>query len=68
MNATLQNVDSIKCPICGKSGFQKCAHFMGWTNDGRTMGCGSGEYVEEIPENAVIVKTGVSARVYCDVR
>ena len=49
------------CPYCQGD---RCRHFLGWTDDGRTYSWSADTGPFNIPEDAVIVKTGVSARVY----
>lgn len=65
MNAT-EKTYTVDCPICGE---EECSHFLGWTEDGRTIGDpvqGRSALVdpEPIQPSDRIVNTGVSARVY----
>lgn len=61
------------CPFCTKQGQFPCSHFVGWTEDGRSIPAatvyGKGEktfhYAPQlIRDTDVVVKTGVSARVF----
>jgi hypothetical protein len=51
-----------KCPLCGCT---FCRHWIGWTEDGRTIELKAGGTAPLLPADRVI-KTGVSARVYRD--
>jgi hypothetical protein len=54
------------CPICAET---DCEHFIGWTNDGKTIEFRGNKIANEpLQETDLIVKTGISARVYREVR
>jgi len=61
------SVSVLACPICH---CRQCSHFVGWTEDGRTLEHATkltrlgAVAVEEVLPTDTVVKTGVSARVY----
>lgn len=56
------------CPFCGE---KDCRHFIGWTDDGRTIELrketvGSPHRFQKLLDTDRTVNTGVSTRVYRD--
>ena len=57
------------CPFCQATDEKPCMHFVGWTDDGRTINewrvmPGIAHGPKNISSDDRIVTTGVSARVY----
>ncbi len=54
------------CPICREdcTANKACAHFIGWTEDGINIVPRVQFYGGKVLDNDLIIKTGVSARVF----
>ncbi len=52
------------CPYCAKQDF--CKHFLGWTENGRTINLRRGGATEPLLPTDKTLNTGVSTRVYRD--
>lgn len=61
-----QRVANDLCAICEEPGRDCEIHFLGWTEDGKTITREHDKVVGTVQAGDVLVNTGVSCRVYRD--